>query len=342
MKNTLKILLAGIGVLTLSPCSYSQNSINQKLVNRYPYVIHADWRPENVASSNKCDIALLGSDIHETEQNLKRMLKPEYLPSRDDLKNIVGIKDYMADNKRLTELIRSNDYLILKYETKTHIPMMIQDGFFLNVLVENQIGSSSDDSDPTNVVVAAAVNMLNYPAGVDLLAKLKICHINTFGKSKVGNLCWERSNSSGRDWYCNIEWWSDGNRVLFVLPKWTKDDYKTWHKMMCAGCARKFIFRGKFSAMPREVVSDAVSKQQQCVRNLRLIEAYKETWELEKRMTNGAPVVASEVNAYDKLKMPPICPAGGVYVYNPVGINPVCSFVVTNNEGRIIRHRLKD
>jgi len=270
------------------------------------------------------------------------MLKPEYLPSRDDLKNIVGIKDYMADNKHLTALIRSNDYLMLKYETKTHISMMIQDGFFLNVLIENHVGSASDDWDLTNVVVAAAINMLNYPEGGSLATQLKICHVNIVGQSKVGNLCWEEENSSGRDWFCNIEWWSDGRRVLFALPKWTKDDYKTWRKMMYFGCAKKFVFRGKFSAIPSESISDAVLKQQQCVQNLRLIEAYKETWELEKRMTKGSPVVASEVDAYDKSKMPPICPAGGTYVYNPVGVDPVCSFVMTNNEGRIIRHRLRN
>jgi len=62
-----------------------------------------------------------------------------------------------------------------------------------------------------------------------------------------------------------------------------------------------------------------------CIHNLRLIQAAKEQWALDKHKQPGDPVVDEEVNAYWKGSRRPVCTAGGTYSYNPVGVDPTCT-----------------
>lgn len=63
----------------------------------------------------------------------------------------------------------------------------------------------------------------------------------------------------------------------------------------------------------------------ECIKNLRLIEAAKEQWAFENKKTAGEPVIDDQVERSWKSSNRPICPAGGVYSYNPVGMEPTCS-----------------
>jgi hypothetical protein len=63
-----------------------------------------------------------------------------------------------------------------------------------------------------------------------------------------------------------------------------------------------------------------------CLDNLRMIDGAKTQWALRNKKTNGAPVDVGAVNSLiSRDGEAPICPAGGVYTYNPVGVAPTCS-----------------
>ena len=86
-------------------------------------------------------------------------------------------------------------------------------------------------------------------------------------------------------------------------------------------------------AIPSFMKSRTQAQQNACINNLRQIDSGKEQAALVNRWTNGTPVVAaaavSNVNAYIKgltgTTNTPTCPAGGTYVYNAVGSNPICN-----------------
>jgi len=68
-----------------------------------------------------------------------------------------------------------------------------------------------------------------------------------------------------------------------------------------------------------------VAQQTACVNNLRQIEAAKAQWALENQKPQGALVGPSDVAQYIPTKAMPVCPAGGIYTINPVGIAPLCN-----------------
>jgi hypothetical protein len=77
-----------------------------------------------------------------------------------------------------------------------------------------------------------------------------------------------------------------------------------------------------------------------CINNLRQVEAAKAQWALENHVTNGEVAVTSPVNQYLKGNTTPVCPQGGFYTYNPVGVDPTCSGVDTGRLGARRPHRL--
>ncbi len=66
-----------------------------------------------------------------------------------------------------------------------------------------------------------------------------------------------------------------------------------------------------------------------CVNNLRMIDSGKEQAALAKRWESGTPADSPSnkniVNDYMKGSTTPECPEGGVYIYRPVGKNPMCT-----------------
>jgi hypothetical protein len=70
-----------------------------------------------------------------------------------------------------------------------------------------------------------------------------------------------------------------------------------------------------------------------CQENLVKIDRAKEQWALENKLSNGTEIPDSKAflsdpnlfgpNGYIKEKM--ICPSGGTYTVNPIGVNPTCS-----------------
>jgi len=68
-----------------------------------------------------------------------------------------------------------------------------------------------------------------------------------------------------------------------------------------------------------------IAQQKACINNLRQIDAAKEQWALENHKKPGDAVVDDQVNAYLNGGQRPLCPEGGTYTYNPVGVKPTCS-----------------
>jgi hypothetical protein len=62
-----------------------------------------------------------------------------------------------------------------------------------------------------------------------------------------------------------------------------------------------------------------------CVNNLRLLDGAKQQWALEKQKPAGALLTAADLAPYLKSNAVPVCPAGGVYTLNPVGVMPFCN-----------------
>jgi septal ring factor EnvC (AmiA/AmiB activator) len=62
-----------------------------------------------------------------------------------------------------------------------------------------------------------------------------------------------------------------------------------------------------------------------CVANLRLIETAKDQWALDNNKPSGTLLTLAHLAPYLKSNPAPVCPAGGVYTLNPVGLNPTCT-----------------
>jgi anti-sigma-K factor RskA len=65
-----------------------------------------------------------------------------------------------------------------------------------------------------------------------------------------------------------------------------------------------------------------------CIANLKQIDACKEQWALENRLTNGTRLTPADITgvlSYWKNSAMPVCPQGGVYTFRKIGENPRCT-----------------
>ena len=69
----------------------------------------------------------------------------------------------------------------------------------------------------------------------------------------------------------------------------------------------------------------AAAMQNACINNLRQIDAAKQQWALENNRTASAVPTAQDLAPYLPDGLFPVCPAGGVYTINAVGLPPTCS-----------------
>jgi chromosome segregation ATPase len=74
--------------------------------------------------------------------------------------------------------------------------------------------------------------------------------------------------------------------------------------------------------------ADEEAARNQCINNLRQIDAAKNEWALENNKTVGAVPTAQDIAPYIKLDADgniPGCPSGGTYTIGAVGVPPTCS-----------------
>jgi small-conductance mechanosensitive channel len=68
-----------------------------------------------------------------------------------------------------------------------------------------------------------------------------------------------------------------------------------------------------------------LEKRNECINNLRQIDAAKQQWALENNKTADTIPTAQDLLPYLKDQTFPVCPSGGTYTINAVGIPPTCS-----------------
>jgi len=69
----------------------------------------------------------------------------------------------------------------------------------------------------------------------------------------------------------------------------------------------------------------AVTQLNTCINNLRQIDAAKQQWALENDKTADAIPPAQDLLPYFRGGIFPVCPSGGGYTINAVGVPPTCS-----------------
>jgi len=69
----------------------------------------------------------------------------------------------------------------------------------------------------------------------------------------------------------------------------------------------------------------ALAQLNVCINNLRQIDAAKQQWALENNVTDDAIPTAQDLLPYFPNLVFPVCPAGGTYTINAVGVPPACS-----------------
>ena len=74
-----------------------------------------------------------------------------------------------------------------------------------------------------------------------------------------------------------------------------------------------------------ESPASAVTHLNTFINNLRQIDAAKQQWALENNKTASAVPTAQDLLPYLGDGLFPVCPSGGVYTINAVGVPPACS-----------------
>jgi chromosome segregation ATPase len=74
-----------------------------------------------------------------------------------------------------------------------------------------------------------------------------------------------------------------------------------------------------------EPASAAMAQLNACINNLRQIDAAKQQWALENNKTAAAMPTVQDLMPYFVDGVAPVCPAGGIYTINAVGVLPTCS-----------------
>ena len=79
--------------------------------------------------------------------------------------------------------------------------------------------------------------------------------------------------------------------------------------------------------IPSYVKYRAQAAQNICIQNLSKLEAIKQTWGLEAHKTTGDSPQDDELfGVMGYMRTKPICPSGGDYTLNPVGVNATCNY----------------
>jgi hypothetical protein len=79
-------------------------------------------------------------------------------------------------------------------------------------------------------------------------------------------------------------------------------------------------------AIPNFVKARQTAQQAACLSNLRMIDAAKETWQIEhKKADNSTPTDTDLFGPQKSIAIKPSCPAGGDYTLNSLGTKASCS-----------------
>jgi prepilin-type N-terminal cleavage/methylation domain-containing protein len=77
-------------------------------------------------------------------------------------------------------------------------------------------------------------------------------------------------------------------------------------------------------AVPNFIKARETSRRSTCVSNLKQMDAAKEQYAMDARLSGGGAVAWNNL-VPDYMKAQPVCPGGGTYTLNTIGTNPACS-----------------
>jgi competence protein ComGC len=85
-------------------------------------------------------------------------------------------------------------------------------------------------------------------------------------------------------------------------------------------------------------VGSRISPSNACINNLRIIDAAKQEWAIENKITNGETVVteAQILNYLGRVGKMPKCPSGGKYTIGKLSEVPTCSLGTNISQGHIL------
>ncbi len=191
----------------LVPTLSTRNMLDNK---SFSFIKHANI-PKNQTCIDTRYEGDVSTEIADLMKGLKRAIKAEYLPTEDDLAQIVPCVNLWEDG---------TDYLVLSYKTKSGMIIYVEDGFNINIKITTGLSCKLDDV--KQYVVDLATEVLDVSsADEQMRVNPRIGMIATdIGDSRAGQLDFGRSPVTGAvEWYSIPGWWSDGHSVLFSLSK---------------------------------------------------------------------------------------------------------------------------
>lgn len=75
--------------------------------------------------------------------------------------------------------------------------------------------------------------------------------------------------------------------------------------------------------VPNLIKSRNTAQQRACIENMSRLEGFKQQWGAEKQKSEGDVPAMTDLAPY--FKKPAVCPAGGTYTLNALGIKCTCS-----------------
>jgi hypothetical protein len=94
------------------------------------------------------------------------------------------------------------------------------------------------------------------------------------------------------------------------------------------------------SVVPNFIRTRSTSAANDCIQNLRQIDAAANEFALEHHLTNGSPInfpddLTPYIRFNSAIRIPP-CPEGGIYIIKKVGDTPTCSLGTTVNPPHVL------
>jgi len=100
-----------------------------------------------------------------------------------------------------------------------------------------------------------------------------------------------------------------------------QDELQAWQEDVAAAQQAQ---RAAAAAAQRQAQAETTQRNT-CINNLKQIDAAKQQWALENNKTDVSIPTTQDLLPYLRGQVFPVCPAGGTYTINAVGLPPTCS-----------------
>lgn len=182
-----------------------------KLNPQTAFIYYGMWPFESEIQNQRVDEDLVTSDTLQMRQELTQVLRMDVQPPNETIQNCIVA---------CTDLKDSQDCLLLRYSSKDMpVEIICAGALYVTVLPENT--SQTRPANIQDLVLRAALNVLNYPGTAADARKELDVFVSTlqFDGSKWGTIRWIADDVPYLHWYSQVQWWSDGSKILFQIPR---------------------------------------------------------------------------------------------------------------------------